>query len=242
MPRRILLLLYHHAGAAPRGARKPKLWVSPALLALHVRFLRARGWRFATVSAALGEGGDRVACVTFDDGFADVARLAFPALARAGVPATLYAVTGDVGRRVPLGDDVASGEGEMASWDDLRRLRDAGWEIGSHSAEHRRLAALPPAEQRRLVAASRDALTAELGRAPRSFAYPFGSHGTETVEAVRAHGFESALTTRRGLVRAGDDPFRLPRLTMGGDRPWHALRLAKLAAGAAGLLDARRSE
>jgi len=235
--KRMLLLCYHHAGTPPAGFRRTKLWVSAGLLRLHVRFLRLLGWRFDTVSGALAAREGRVACVTFDDGFRDVVRVALPALAPLGVPATIYVVTRCAGAdAVAFAEDDGTAASDLASWDELRAVRDAGWEVGSHAAEHRRLALLPASDQRALVAESSEAIARELGTPPRAFAYPYGSHADETVEAVRAAGFESAVTTARGVVRAGDDPLRLVRVTMGGHRPWHASRLVKLLAAHLGVL------
>jgi peptidoglycan/xylan/chitin deacetylase (PgdA/CDA1 family) len=235
--KRVLLLCYHHAGAPPAGFRRAKLWVSAGLLTLHVRFLQLLGWRFDTVSGALAARDGWLACITFDDGFRDVVRVALPALAPLGVPATIYVVTRHAGRdAVAFAEDDGTAASDLASWDELRAARDAGWEVGSHAAEHRRLALLLPAEQRALVAESRDAIARELGAPPRAFAYPYGSHDDDTVEAVRDAGFESAVTTQRGVVGAGDDRLRLVRVTIGGYRPWHALRLVKLLAAHLGVL------
>jgi peptidoglycan/xylan/chitin deacetylase (PgdA/CDA1 family) len=241
--KKVYVLLYHRVGTAPPGVTRQKLWVTPGHLALHVRFLRRRGYRFTTVSEALAAPAGRLACVTFDDGFRDVVTLGAPALRALGVPATIYVVTDEVGRAsVGFAEDDGTAPADMASWDELRALRDAGWEIGSHAARHVRLAPLPAEEQRALVRRSRDALAAALGAPPRSFAYPYGSYGIETVRAVRDAGFDHALTTRRGVVDGRDGPFELPRVTVGGQRAWHAARLAKLFLVDVGVLPLRRRE
>jgi peptidoglycan/xylan/chitin deacetylase (PgdA/CDA1 family) len=237
MERRVFILLYHHVGAPPPGATRRKLWVTPGLLALHVRFLRGLGYRFATLSEALAAREGRLAAVTFDDGYRDVLALGLPALRALGVPATMYVVTGSVGgARVAFPEEDGTVPSDLASWHELRAARDAGWEIGSHAREHRRLAPLTPAEQRALVERSRDDLARALGVPPRAFAYPYGSYGPETIAAVRAAGFRHAATTHRGVARVGDDPFQLVRVTMGGQHAGHALRLAKLLAVHAGAL------
>lgn len=235
-----LFLLYHHVGFPPPAAVRQKLWVSPSLLRLHVSALRVLGYRFATLSDALSSGEERVAAVTFDDGYADVLEQGLPVLRALGVPATIYVVTGAVGgRAVAFPEEDGTVPADLADWDALRAARDAGWEIGSHAREHRRLARLPAAEQRALVAGSREDLERALGTRPRAFAYPYGSYGPETIAAVRDAGFENAATTLRGLVRPGDDPFQLLRVTMGGHRAAHRLRLAKLLAVHAGVLPLR---
>ena len=226
---RVLILSYHHVGRPPPGFERRNLWVTPDLLALHVRLVRRLGYKLTTVSTALAAASGRFACVTFDDGFADVVRLGYPALDALRVPATLYVVTDEVGRRaVVFAEDDGTSPSDIASWDDLRTLATVGWEIGSHCSTHRRLARLRPEEQRMLLERSRDAIAHEIGLAPRALAYPYGSFSAATAAAARDLGFESAVTTRRGIALSGIDRLRLPRLTMGGHRALHAARVAKI--------------
>jgi peptidoglycan/xylan/chitin deacetylase (PgdA/CDA1 family) len=96
---RALVLLYHRI-AAPE-ADPQLLAVSPARFAEHLEELRRR---FAVVSlSALARAvaerklRKRTVAVTFDDGYADNLHAAAPALARAGLPATVYVATGTVG-------------------------------------------------------------------------------------------------------------------------------------------------
>ncbi|MBV8147227.1 MAG: polysaccharide deacetylase family protein [Gammaproteobacteria bacterium] len=50
------------------------------------------------------------------------------------------------------------------------------------------------------------------------FAYPFGRFGAETVELVRRAGYSSAVTVQPGAARGSDDPLRLPRILVNGER------------------------
>ncbi|HLY52317.1 MAG TPA: polysaccharide deacetylase family protein, partial [Steroidobacteraceae bacterium] len=52
----------------------------------------------------------------------------------------------------------------------------------------------------------------------RHFAYPFGHFTAETVEQVRRAGYLSAVTVASGAARACDDPLRLPRMLVNGER------------------------
>lgn len=240
---RRLHLLFHHAGPPPAGARKPHLYVTAERLAAHVRTLRRLGYVFTTVTESLAHPAERVACVTFDDGYVDNLAEAGPVLAALDVPATVFVVTADVGGRGVrwIEERGATEPADLLSWEELRTLRERGWEIGSHAHDHRRLARLPAEEQARLVAESSRALETGLGARPTAFAYPYGSYDRDTIAAVREAGFQCAVTTRRGRARDGDDPFQLPRLALGGHRPWHALQLAKVVATHAGVYPFRAS-
>jgi peptidoglycan/xylan/chitin deacetylase (PgdA/CDA1 family) len=100
----------------------------------------------------------------------------------------------------------------------LAELRELGArvEIGAHTRHHPRLAALGAAEQRAEIEGSRDDVARWLGRAPAGFSYPFGvpefDFTAETVELVRAAGFDHAVANAAAPVTAASDPLVLPRL------------------------------
>jgi peptidoglycan/xylan/chitin deacetylase (PgdA/CDA1 family) len=87
-------------------------------------------------------------------------------------------------------------------------------EIGAHTETHCSLAALPAADQRHEVAASKARLEQLLGLPVTSFAYPYGGHDDYTVETariVKEAGFACACANHPGLVAPGADLFRLRR-------------------------------
>ena len=204
-----LVLCYH--GVDPE--RRSPYSVTPEQLEGHLRSLIRRGYRPASLTAA-GDAGKCFA-VTFDDGLTSVRDLAFPVLQRAGVPATVFACTAWVGRTEPM--DLGHGRGvpgdQLVSlgWDDLGVLRDAGWEIGSHSRTHRRLTGLADAELRDELEGSRRDVERRLGTACRALAYPHGDVDRRVIAAARDAGYSLAFAARAG--RAGD-PLCLPRVVV----------------------------
>src|SRR5262249_49940786 len=75
------------------------------------------------------------------------------------------------------GVDVASeapGRPLFLTWDQARRMGQAGMSIGSHTCTHPRLSRLSEAEQRTELVASKARLGHELGRPVETIAYPFG--------------------------------------------------------------------
>lgn len=115
---------------------------------------------------------------------------------------------------------------------DLRRLYQAGMEIGAHTVNHPILARLDAVTARAEIAASKRHLEEILGRAITLFAYPNGRPGqdylSDHVAMARDIGFEGAVSTAWGAADADTDPFQLPRFT-----PWDrsparfALRLVR---------------
>jgi peptidoglycan/xylan/chitin deacetylase (PgdA/CDA1 family) len=106
------------------------------------------------------------------------------------------------------------------SWEMLQALRDDPLvEIGAHTVTHARIASLPPSEALAELQGSRERLIERLGVAVRHFAFPYGRSGDcgpRDFALARQAGFFSAATTRKGLVRNGQDAFELPRNTING--------------------------
>ncbi|MDO8837058.1 MAG: polysaccharide deacetylase family protein [Vicinamibacterales bacterium] len=225
---RLLNLLHHRVGWPPPEARYRRMLVTPELLAFQVRVLRLAGYRFGTLRDAVLQPGRR-AVVTFDDGYLDNLQRGLPVLERLGVPATVFVVSSDVGgRAVRWAESGESLAADLMGWDDLRRLQESGWEIGSHGHWHVHLDRHAPQAQRENVFLGRSAVERELGSVPVSFAYPYGFVTDVAAEAVRDAGFVCAVTTARGSNSSTADRYRLRRMPAGGGRLRHYLQALRL--------------
>ncbi|MGB5757851.1 MAG: hypothetical protein WBM50_13125, partial [Acidimicrobiales bacterium] len=65
------------------------------------------------------------------------------------------------------------------------------------------------------LVASRHWLQQVSGQPVELFAYPSGHHDGRVRAALAGAGYGAACTFLNGRVAGGDDPMRLPRLTMG---------------------------
>lgn len=101
----------------------------------------------------------------------------------------------------------------MMSWEQISALHGAGHEIGSHSMTHPLLPDLSDARLRDEITASRLRLSSATGGEVASFCYPNGSYDARCLSAVRAAGYECAVTTTPGLNRKVS-PFELRRSDM----------------------------
>src|SRR5215813_8628018 len=87
-------------------------------------------------------------------------------------------------------------------------------EIGAHTMTHPPLATLAVAEQRNEIRHSKAGIEEIVNRPVTSFAYPHGSYTEETLAVVRGAGFSFACSSDTATVKQGNDPFRLPRVSM----------------------------
>ncbi len=109
---------------------------------------------------------------------------------------------------------------------DVIRLRDAGFQIGGHSKNHPILARCTPQEAKDEIGGCKEELEAILHQPVTQFAYPNGRPGTdfsaEQVKLVRQAGYQLAVTTAPGVVRANTDVFQLPRFTPWARSDWRS--------------------
>jgi peptidoglycan/xylan/chitin deacetylase (PgdA/CDA1 family) len=107
----------------------------------------------------------------------------------------------------------------MLTWDGVRALRDAGWDIGSHTLNHPRLARLSPDEAKKELEESRRVLERELGTPPVSFAHPYGN-GADDLPLrllIQAAGYKTACSVHQGLADPARAPLALRRIFVRGD-------------------------
>ena len=200
-----VLALCYHAVSPDWPA---ELSVSPQSLAEQVEHLAERGYRAITFSeAVLGEVSGKTVAITFDDGYASTVRLARPILDRFGMRATVFVPTDYIGggpMSWPGIDNWVGTEHEPElvpmSWEEVRELADAGWEIGSHTKSHPRLPQISDRQLEEELVESRRTCEQMLDRPCRSIAYPYGDHDQRVV----------AATGRAGYSAAGTFPARTP--------------------------------
>lgn len=207
------ILTYHSID----GSRSP-ISLDAAVFARHVAWLASGAVAVVPLQelAARAPEEDAVA-LTFDDGFASFAREAWPRLADAGLPATLFVVSGHAGGTNLWGGVREPGIPELPllGWEELGRLAEQGVELGCHGRTHPDLAGLPRERVEEELAGACDDVQRETGVRPRSLAYPFGSVGDPSTSAavdVARRRFDRACTTRLATLARRADPHLLPRL------------------------------
>lgn len=201
----LLILCYH----AVSDDWPTEFAVSPGQLRSQVRFLIRRGYRPATLTAALRQPpGGKTLVVTFDDAYASVLEKAFPVLAELGAPATVFVptayVAGDEALQWASMEQWAAtafaDELRCMSWSDLRSLAKAGWEIGSHTSTHPNLTELDDAALDLELTSSRALCEAEIRAPCETLAYPFGAHDRRVMDRARAAGYEAAVILDNSLA------------------------------------------
>lgn len=206
--------MYHKVGAEPDRF----LNVSVRSFTRQMRLLRKLGFSGITFDQAargLFEGESippKPVCVTFDDGYANVAEFALPTLRERGWPATVFVPTAYVGLVNTWDEEYGHPVLPIMGWEELKRLSAEGWEMSGHTRTHPKLAELKDEAALKEMLDGKHDLEAGVGTEVTTFCYPFGSVGPMTPGLCRKVGFRAACTTRSGLARAESDPWLLPRV------------------------------
>ena len=173
--------------------------------------------RFLGVDEVLDllDGGampDDSVVLTFDDAYADILDPLRDAAETYGARGVVFAISDWVGRRSTWNHRAAYCT-EHLDWAELADLRDHGYDIGSHSREHRNLRQLGIEAVDADLEHSRKALSDTLSTPVRTFSYPYGQHD-DRIRAATANHYPVAFSTERkpGTCRWGDDRWAIRRI------------------------------
>jgi peptidoglycan/xylan/chitin deacetylase (PgdA/CDA1 family) len=219
MPNPVPILLYHSVSADPPSWIAP-FAVSPATFAVHLDEIVASGREPLTVSQYIDarEGRNvlprRPVLITVDDGFADFAEHALPALMKRNLPSTLYVTTGALSDQK---HEAVLPPAPMLASTDLVEVEAAGVEIGAHAHTHRQLDLLRRTEVAEEASRSGSMLADILGHRIRSFAYPHGYWSSSVRRLVGQAGFDSSCAVGERWSFNRDHQLALSRLMIRSD-------------------------
>jgi peptidoglycan/xylan/chitin deacetylase (PgdA/CDA1 family) len=215
-----VILMYHAVGAP---GEPPGRYVVPvARFAEQLRWLRRRGYQAVRLEEILEYRREyrlpppRAVVLTFDDGYEDNHRLAFPLLRDGGMPATFFLVSARLGETNAWdGDGELAGRG-LLSPEQAREMQDAGMELGGHTRHHPPLSEIAETALDDEVAGCRAELARVLGRPAPSFAYPYGKMSAVASAAVERAGFLGAVCSRSGFNDPAAPDYALRRIEVRG--------------------------
>ena len=160
--------------------------------------------------------------LSFDDGFRNNFTNALPILRKHDIPAIFFVPSSRVEANWTdtanwLSTTLYNGVIETLRWDDLRKIISYGYEIGSHTKTHARLASISnnKAAMEDEILGSKKELEDKLNTQCKYLSWPFG-RTTDTdaasLAAVRKAGYDACFGGYRGTIRVrSTDVFNIPR-------------------------------
>jgi peptidoglycan/xylan/chitin deacetylase (PgdA/CDA1 family) len=204
------VLTYHHFG---------KDCTSPYCMPIDVfdqqmRYLKENGYRVISLAKLLDFVQYRHTIpkkslvIAIDDGNRSAYKIAYPMLKKYGYTATLFIYTDFVG--------VSKG---AITWGQLREMKAAGFEIGSHTKSHSDLTKQREGESNAAYMArvksellvSKRLLDKELRQDTIYLAFPYGRYNERVLAISEQVGYKLGFSVRRGGNPFFADPLRLKR-------------------------------
>ncbi len=215
------ILMYHAVEDAPRPPKYKHFYVVADEFAGQMKMLKRAGYTpvtFAQLAAARAGTSPlppKPVLLTFDDGYANLLSNVHPLLSELGFAYTVFLVSERVGKT----NDWVAAEGyeptPLLSWAQIAEMqRDSHVSFEGHTATHPKLATLGPADARREMEWSKDALEQKLQAPISTLCYPYGDVSASIADMAGELGYTQAVTTEFGRARPTDNPLRLPRISV----------------------------
>lgn len=199
--------VYHRFG----DSRYPSTNISNDAFEAHLKHLRDNGFKTLTFSESIAylksrSKGQKVVCLTIDDGYKSFIENGLLLLKKYGFTATIFVNTETVGSP------------DYLDWDELRTLQEAGIEIGNHSDSHAYFLSDTLDTARKTfgedLIKSQTLISNKLNIVPTAFAYPYGEFDKQMKTVVEGMGFTGAAAQNSGVNREGGDFYEVPRFPM----------------------------
>lgn len=220
---RVVILMYHRVGTVANDWER-RYCVTPEQFAAHMSALVRRGMRACTIHDFIEWRNGRLRLspgafvLTFDDGFKGVYEHAFPCLVSMAWPATVFLVSGQIGKtdHWTRSENPSNGAHPLLGVGEIREMARNGIAFHSHSRSHADLTTLAPGQLRDELEGARRDLEVLLGEPVPYLAYPYGRYNDAVLEATRNAGYEAAFSVQPGFNRRDVDSFRIRRLDIFG--------------------------
>lgn len=145
---------------------------------------------------------------TFDDGYKSVLQSAFPIFRQYSFTATVFVCPNHIGKTNAWNPKDKVKRFHM-TLDELHKLKNEGWEIGSHGLEHISFHRLDENEILNSATKSKIFLEKEFGEI-HSFAYPYGD-SSPIIEAIIRKHYDNVFNTDKGGTHIMLDRHRIKR-------------------------------
>ena len=157
-----------------------------------IDLLLRRGYTFKTLSGIKNDrSNNKSVAITFDDAYESVFLNAYPVLKAYSLPATIFVISDFIGKDNTWDLNVGNIKFRHASLDQLKIMKDSGWEIGSHSKTHRDMRTLESEDLKEELNDSKAILERELESEVKIISFPFGKTSESVIDSAIEAGYES---------------------------------------------------
>jgi peptidoglycan/xylan/chitin deacetylase (PgdA/CDA1 family) len=139
--------------------------------------------------------------ITFDDGYEDNYKNAYPILKEFGFNACIFVITSTI-----------DNDKSYLTSNQLRQMDANGIEIESHTLNHNDLSKLSYKDQIDTLEKSKEYIERTLNKKVKYIGYPFGKWNEDTIKATKKLGYSMAFTTIGGWAQKEEGIYTLNRV------------------------------
>ncbi len=198
------VLMYH---SIDNRGNETSLSVSPESFERQMEFLHRNHYNVIPLEKVISyiEKKEKVPpktlAITFDDGFYNNYKCAFPVLKKYNIPATIFVIVGRIGQEGWVG------------WKELKEMSDSGLiTIGSHTVSHIWLPTMGTRKLKDELSQSKEILEKNLGKKVDVFCYPVGAFDDRVKNNVKEAGYACAVATNPGKLPTKGDKYTIRRI------------------------------
>lgn len=219
----IPVLMYHKISPSPKSGGLG-MRVTPESFNLQMLYLVKNGYHTVRLTELTGFIKEdktlpsKSIVITFDDGYLDNYKYAFPILKKYGFTATVFVVADYISETNDF-DVVKKLQpvNKLLGWNEIDQMSAYGITIGAHTLNHPSLTDITLTEAMSEIENCKLALEKHLKTSVEAFAYPYGHYNSQLEEIVKQSGYTIAVTTNQGLVTPESDPYAIKRVRIRGD-------------------------
>jgi peptidoglycan/xylan/chitin deacetylase (PgdA/CDA1 family) len=204
------ILCYHRLQDSCESA----LCMTTSLFETQMRYLKENGYRVISLAELADFLAYRRALpsksvvINLDDGYRSTYEIAYPILKKHGFTAGLFIYT-----------DFIGASANALTWDQLLKMKEDGFEIGSHSISHCDLTKKREGEDeeqyvkrvKRELVLSKRMIDDKLNQNTTYFAFPYGAYNHRILRLCEEAGYTLGLSVKRGGNPFFSDPLVLRR-------------------------------
>ncbi len=211
------ILMYHRVVENENEAGVHGTYVTAKQFEEHMGILKKLDYKVVTFEdLVLVErflGNKKKVIITFDDGYVDNYKYAFPILKKYGYRAVVYLVSHlDYNKWDVENPENPEKRFKLMDESQLKEMLSYGIEFGGHTKTHPRLSSLSIGEAKEEIFESKKATEKKLGIKLLSFAYPYGDLNEEVKGLVKEAGYRYGVATDSGPVCISDDLYQIRRI------------------------------
>jgi len=207
VPKYVVPILTYHS----IGYGKGNHFVTPENFAKQMEYIKKKGYEVITLDELVRGIRDKKhfkrnkVVITFDDGYKDNFKYAYPVLKNFNFPATIFIIHDLVGKSVK--------ESEFLNWEEIITMSANNISFGSHTKTHFYLGVVKDEKAAfDEISSSKIAIEQKINLPVDYFCYPGGGFNEQVKEMVSKSGYKGACATNRGFADFNKDVYELKRI------------------------------